>query len=274
MTEVIRETFVDIVKLLPFLFASYLVIGWLECAEGQKWWKAITQAGRKGPIIGSFLGVIPQCGFSAISSQFYSSELITMGTLVAVYLSTSDEMIPIMISFHAPLTLMLGVLGVKVAVGIIAGLLVDLVRRRFLIDPVDEIEFEGCGCGGGSILLTAVVYTLQITGFLLLFTFGLNTLIYFVGEDTMTSLLVDSRFLGPLVAGLVGLIPNCAGSVLITEMYLEHVINLGTLLAGLLAAAGVGPLMLLRINADKKETLKIVLLVYLISVAVGMLCPF
>ncbi len=273
MTEVILDTLIDLVKLLPFLFITYLIIGLLECKAGEKWWKMITEAGCKGPVIGSLLGVIPQCGFSAISSQFYSAELISVGTLIAVYLSTSDEMIPIMISFHAPITLMILVLAVKVVVGIIAGLLIDGIRRKFQPELDTPVEFEGCGCGGGSIILTAIVYTLEIAFFLLIFTFALNTLVHFVGQDTMTNLLVDSKFLGPIFAGLVGLIPNCAGSVLITELYLEHVINLGTMLAGLLAAAGVGPLMLLRINANKRESIGIIVLVYMISVIVGIICP-
>ena len=182
-------------------------------------------------------------------------------------------MIPIMISFHAPITLMILVLAVKVVVGIIAGLLIDGIRRKFQPELDTPVEFEGCGCGGGSIILTAIVYTLEIAFFLLIFTFALNTLVHFVGQDTMTNLLVDSKFLGPIFAGLVGLIPNCAGSVLITELYLEHVINLGTMLAGLLAAAGVGPLMLLRINANKRESIGIIVLVYMISVIVGIICP-
>ncbi|MBQ0078766.1 MAG: arsenic efflux protein [Eubacterium sp.] len=273
MIDVILDTLIDIVKLLPFLFVTYLVIGWLECNAGEKWWVAITGAGKKGPIVCGVLGAIPQCGFSAISSQFYSAEIISVGTLIAVYLSTSDEMIPIMISYHAPITLMLGVLATKVVVGIVAGLAVDFVHRKFQADLDEPIEFESCGCGGGSILLTAVVYTLQISAFLLIFTFALNTLVYFVGQDVLTHLLIDSKFLAPLASGLIGLIPNCAGSVLITELYLEHVINLGTLLAGLLAAAGVGPLMLFQITEDKKKCLAIVGILYGIAVLVGIACP-
>ena len=273
MIEVILDTIIDIFKLLPFLFVTYLIIGWLECKAGQKWWQAITSAGRKGPVIGGALGVIPQCGFSAISSQFYSAELISMGTLIAVYLSTSDEMLPIMISYHAPITLILEILAIKLVVGIAAGLVIDLVMRKSIPEPVEEIEFEGCGCGGGSIILTALVYTGQIAFFLLIFTFGLNTIVHFIGQDTMTSLLVDSKFLGPVVAGIIGLIPNCAGSVLITDLYLEHVINMGTMLSGLLCAAGVGPLMLFRINADKKETILIISVLFVIGVGVGMICP-
>lgn len=273
MIEVILDTIIDILKLLPFLFATYLIIGWLECNAGQKWWQAITAAGKKGPVIGGALGIIPQCGFSAISSQLYSAELISAGTLIAVYLSTSDEMLPIMISYHAPVSLILTILAVKLVIGIVAGMIVDLIMRKSIPESVEEIEFEGCGCGGGSIIPTALVYTGQIAFFLLIFTFGLNTLVHFICQDTITSLLIDSKFLGPVVAGLIGLIPNCAGSVLITELYLEHVINMGTMLSGLLCAAGVGPLMLFRINANKKDTLLIIGLLYFIGVCVGMICP-
>ncbi len=268
-----EHTFLDTVKLIPFLFLTYLAMEYLEHRAGEKATTLVKKSGRLGPIFGSLLGIVPQCGFSAAASNLYAGRIITMGTLLSIYLSTSDEMLPILISEGAPASLIGKILLIKVLIGMAAGFLIDLFfhRKEKEHDHIHEIcEHEHCHCERG-IFRSAVSHTLQITLYILLVAFVLEVILGIVGEEALAGLISDRPVLGPVLAGIVGLIPNCASSVVLTQLYLDlnGAMSFGTMLAGLLVNAGVGLLVLFRVNHDKKDNLKIVGLLYLIGVASG-----
>lgn len=272
MLEVILETFIDTLKLIPFLFLTYLAMEYLEHKTGEKTQKLVRRAGKFGPVIGGALGVVPQCGFSAAASNLYTGRVITLGTLMAIYLSTSDEMLPILISEQAPFQTIIFILLAKAVIGMIAGFAIDLIASSHKKEDhhIHEIcEHEHCHCEEGSIFRSALLHTVQITLFILIITFILNLILFYVGEDILVDLILNRKILGPVIAGIVGLIPNCAGSVVITQLYLEGVIGTGAMLAGLLTGTGVGLLIMFRINHDKKENVKVLGLLYFIGVLVG-----
>lgn len=273
LEHAIEHTFLDTVKLIPFLFLTYLAMEYLEHRAGEKANTLVKKSGRLGPIFGSLLGIVPQCGFSAAASNLYAGRIITMGTLLSIYLSTSDEMLPILISEGVPASLIGKVLLIKVLIGMAAGFLIDLFfhRKEEEHDHIHEIcEHEHCHCERG-IFRSAVSHTLQITLYILLVDFVLEVILGIVGEEALAGLISDRSVLGPVLAGIVGLIPNCASSVVLTQLYLDlnGAMSFGTMLAGLLVNAGVGLLVLFRVNHDKKDNLKIVGLLYLIGVVSG-----
>lgn len=270
------HTIKDSLFVILILFLTYLAMEYLEHSAGGKIQLLMRRAGRLGPVVGALAGVVPQCGFSAAASNLYAGRIVTMGTLLAVYLSTSDEMLPVMISAHAPVGMIGGILLVKVLVGMTAGLLIDLLcgKRQEEHAHIHEIcEQEHCGCEKG-IFRSALSHTLQVGIFLLLISFVLNLVLEILGEDVLAGFLLNRPIVGPLVAGLVGFIPNCAASVAITELYLEGLIGVGSLLSGLLVGAGVGLLVLFRVNYKRSENCKIAGILYAVGVLVGITAEF
>ena len=276
--EILLHTVIDTAKLIPFLFLSYLLMEFLEhrsSGAAESW---LRRSGRVGPVVGGAFGVLPQCGFSAAASGLYAGRIITAGTLIAVYLSTSDEMLPILISRGAPVGLVFKILGTKMLVGIIAGFAVDaiagVVRRKEHVDQtpcIEELcEREHCRCED-HFLLSAIKHTLHITLFILLFTFFLNLVIHGVGEDRLAELLAGLGVGGNLLAAVVGLIPNCASSVVITELYLSGMLTVGAMFSGLLVNAGVGIALLLRVNRPVKDSVRLILILLGIGATFGIL---
>ena len=275
MIEVILDAIIDSIKLLPFLFITYLIMEYLEHKTKDKTKKAIKKSGKYGPLIGGILGVFPQCGFSVSATNLYATRFITLGTLIAVYLSTSDEMLPIFLSESVPINTILTVLGIKLVIGIIAGFIIDFLMRILKKNQeeeriIDLCEKEHCHCEE-SIVKSALKHTLNIFMFILIVTVIINLLIYWIGEEHISGFMQSSPILGPAIAGLIGLIPNCASSVILTQMYLENVISMSTMISGLLVGAGVGLAVLFRTNKGIKENLKITGLLYLIGVISGIL---
>lgn len=272
MTDVILDTLTDVGKLIPFLFLAYLAMEYLEHKAGEKTEALIKGAGRLGPVIGGVLGIVPQCGFSAAASNLYAGRVITMGTLLAVYLSTSDEMLPILLSEKAPGRVIFGFLLAKALIGMAFGLAADFILNRGKAPHREHIHNlcsrEHCHCEKG-ILRSALSHTARIALFILLITFGLNLLLHYTGEELPAAPLLSDPLAGPLLSGLVGLIPNCAGSVAITQLYLKGMIGVGAALAGLLTGSGVGLLVLFRVNRRRKENLEILGLLYGIGVIAG-----
>lgn len=273
--EVLLDSLIDFGKLLPFLFLTYLLMEFLEHRAGEGMENAIRRAGRVGPLFGGLLGVVPQCGFSAAASGLYAGRVISLGTLIAVYLSTSDEMLPILIAEGASPLLIVKLLATKLLIGAAAGFIIDavvrLLHREHTDEPIHELcENAHCHCERG-ILRSALHHTLTIGAFLLLVMVLLNTAIFFLGEDRLAAVFSTVPVVGHLLAALVGLIPNCASSVLITKLYLEGVISAGCMLSGLLVGSGVGLLVLFRVSRKKKEALFVLVLLFLIGAASGML---
>ena len=274
MLDILIDAIIDSVKLLPFLFLTYLIIEYIEHKTSDKTKETIKKSGKFGPLIGSILGIFPQCGFSVAATNLYAARIITLGTLIAVYLTTSDEMIPIFISEAVPISVILKILGIKLLIGIIAGFAIEFVLQLKNKDNDNKIadlcEHEHCHCENG-ILKSSLKHTFNIFIFIFLITLVINTIIHLIGEDTLSSFISNRPILGPVIAGIVGLIPNCAASVIITQLYLEGLITVATLIAGLLVSAGVGLIVLFRVNKNLKENIKIVLLLYIIGVVSGIL---
>lgn len=278
MLEVIQETLIDSIKLLPFLFITYLIMEYIEHKISHKTKETIEKSGKFGPLIGSLLGILPQCGFSVAATNFYSARVITLGTLISIYLTTSDEMIPILLSEAVSIDVILKILGIKLVVGIIAGFIIDLVirliRNKKEENEEDKIEdickHEHCHCEEG-ILKSSLKHTLSIFIFIILITFVINTLIFFIGEDNLATFVSSNPVLAPILSGLIGLIPNCASSVILTQLYLENVISVSAMLAGLFVGAGVGLAVLFKINKNIKENIKIVILLYCVGVIAGII---
>lgn len=277
MLEILIDTLIDSIKLLPFLFIAYLIMEYIEHKTSEKSKQAIKKSGKFGPLIGSILGIFPQCGFSAAASNLYAGRIITLGTLIAIYLSTSDEMLPILISEAVPFEIILKILFIKLVIGIIVGFIIDIIIRKIKKKEEDKdqirdiCEHEHCHCEEGSILKSSIRHTINIFIFIIIVSLILNIVIHFVGEDNLSNLILNNSILGPIIAGLIGLIPNCASSIILTKLYLANVISVATMLAGLLVNAGLGILVLFRVNKNIKENIKIVVLLYVISVIVGII---
>ena len=275
LLDCILDALLDSAKILPFLFFAYLAMEYIEHKMGERTKREIERAGALGPVFGSVLGVIPQCGFSTVASNLFAGRIITVGTLLAVYLSTSDEMLPIFISASVPVVTMVKILGVKCLIAMVAGFLIDAVLRLLTHGKKEEMmsgdlcEHEHCHCEK-SILKSSLVHTVKIILFIFLISAILNILIAIVGEDSLKQLIGNRPVITCFVAGLVGLIPNCAASVVITELFLEHMISVGAMFSGLLVGAGVGLLVLFRVNEHWKENVKIVALLYGIGVGAGL----
>lgn len=305
----------DTLYLIPFLFVTYLAMEWLEHKTGGRTQEAVQRAGAAGPVLGSLLGVIPQCGFSAAAATLYAGRVITLGTVFAVFLSTSDEMLPIFLAEQVPIDTVVKVMGAKVIIGMVMGFIVDaalrLVRRDRQNLRIHELcARDKCHCGGdcatceenpalvyehhddcGSccthehhehdhghdhdhgwkgITKSALVHTAQVTLFIFVITLVLNGVLETVGEDALAAFVGSNSVLAVFASALVGLVPNCAASVVIAQLYVEGVLGAGAMLSGLLVSAGIGLLVLVRTNRRAKENLAIVAILYVTGVAWGL----
>lgn len=274
MWDIILDSLLDTAKLIPFLLLTYIVMEYLEHRAGAATIRLVRRGGKWGPVIGAVVGVVPQCGFSAAAASLYAGRVITLGTLIAIFLSTSDEMLPILISAKVSPILIAQILGIKVVMGMAAGFCMDLFHRgkQQEQEHIHELcEHDHCHCGEGGILRSALLHTLQIAGFILVINFVLNLLLEQVGADTMSQWIWNRPVIGELLSGAVGLIPNCASSVAITQLYLEGAMDFGAMISGLMANTGVGLLVLCRSNRHGSENLKIIGLLYGISVLGGLI---
>ncbi|HIU02999.1 MAG TPA: arsenic efflux protein [Candidatus Onthocola gallistercoris] len=276
MLHVIEHTLEESIRLLPFLLAAYILMEYVEHHMGDRTKRMIQTSGRFGPVIGSIAGIVPQCGFSAMAANLYSGGIITIGTLMAIFLSTSDEMLPVFLSQQAPLGLIAKILGMKVVIAAVVGFAVDFIwrkrynHRREELHIHDMCEHEHCHCEDG-ILKSAVYHTVKIFVFILIVSFCLNLVIEWYGRDQLASLVLGQPVIGSVIAALVGLIPNCAASAIIAQLYLEGALTLGAMMSGLLAATGVGIVVLFKTNGSLRKNLTITVMLYGISVAAGWL---
>ncbi len=326
LLDILLDAVLDTLYLIPFLLVTYIAMEWLEHGASRKFQEAIEKGGAVGPAIGAVLGVVPQCGFSAAASTFYAARVITLGTLIAVFLSTSDEMLPIFIAEAVPFETIAAILGVKILIGIVAGFAVDAVLR--ITRPVREswrihelCERAGCHCadddvpciqnaaaivaaqegsaesyeGGvtvadaahdhdhdghahehghakwGIIVRSAVKHTVEVSCFVFLVVLAMNAVFALFGEDALATVLGANPQIAVVVSGLVGLIPNCAASVAIAQLYVDGVLGSGAMMSGLLCAAGVGLLVLFRTNASAKQNIAILAMLLAVSCASGLL---
>ncbi len=287
LLHVLEHSVLDTLPLVPLLFVTYLAMEAIEHSASDRVRAIVERSGKAGPVVGAALGALPQCGFSAMAATLYAGRVVTVGTLVAVILSTSDEMVPVFLAHQEPLGRLLAIMGVKVAVGVIVGLAVDAaLRARHRAGDghvhIHELcEREHCHCdddhehghghGAWPIVRSALVHTVQVGLFILVVTFVFGLVIDWVGQDALGALLANHPVRATFVAALVGLIPNCGASVAITELYLDGMLATGPMLAGLLASGGVGLLVLWRTNASVRQNATITAFVYVVAVATGLL---
>lgn len=276
MVDVIIDTLVDALKLLPFLFVAFLIIEFVEHRVGKKSKEAIVSSGKFGPVVGGLLGLFPQCGFGALATNLYITRIVSLGTLISVYLATSDEMLPIMISENVSWELIARILLIKLLFGIVIGFFIDLLfRKRKTTDINYEIcDEEHCHCGKHGIIKSSLIHTLKTLAFIAFTSFCLNTILFYGGEEFLSKLLLKNSLLAPFISSLIGLIPNCAASVIVTELYLNNAIGFGTMIGGLLTGSGIGLLLLFKNNKNMKENLFILLTIYFVGSIGGMIIEF
>ncbi len=275
MLDTILDAVIDSLKILPFLFITYLVMEYLEHKTSDKSKNFIKKTGRWGPIFGGLLGAIPQCGFSVSATNLYAGRVITIGTLISIYLSTSDEMLPILISSGTKISLILEILLVKIIIGILAGIIIDFIytnnKKNKEEQNIHELcKHEHCHCEDG-ILKSAIKHTAQIFIFILIISIVLNVVLEIIGKEKLAEFILNRQILGPMLAGIIGLIPNCASSVVLTELFTNNVIGIGTLIGGLLVNSGLGGIVLFKVNKDIKENIKIISILYVIGVVAGII---
>ena len=263
---------IDTLKTVPFLFLAYLLMEYIEHKASDKMESAMKKIGKGGPAIGSALGCIPQCGFSASASNLYTAGIITEGTLIAVFLSTSDEALPILISSGGNGGAIWKLLLSKLAIGILVGFTIDFIFKKMNIKKVPVDMCESCGCDEEEgILKPALKHTVLITAFVLIINILFGLAIHFLGEDKLGALLLSDSLIQPFLAALIGLVPNCAISVMITNLYIEGALSFGSAVAGLCTGAGIGITVLLKSNKSKKENFRVIAILYGISAIFGFL---
>lgn len=272
--HMLKHSLLDVVRILPFLFLTYLFLEWLEHKAGSKMEHYLEEHSKLGVLVGSVFGLVPECGFSSAASSLYTTRVISAGALISVYLSTSDEMLPILISNNASFDVIGPILLVKVIVALIAGFVADaFFFKKKPIDIEHFCEEEHCHCED-SILTSAIKHTLTISFWLFVIILALNLIIHAIGLETLKAFILNHPTQSVLTCTLIGMIPSCASSVMLSTLYLDHVISFASVCAGLLANAGVGMMILFRVNHNMKENFKIVGYVSLVSLLTGLLLEF
>lgn len=282
MLDIVIDTLMDSIKMLPFLFLSYFIIELIEHKSSENLKKILSKSGKYGPISGAALGLVPQCGFSVTASNLYSSRVITLGTLLAVFLATSDEAIPVLLSYPNNIWLLIKILIVKFVIALVFGVLIDFVLNKMYFNKKDsqtkKIEqthehihevCSNCHCEENGIFVSTLKHTINVFLFIIIVSFILNTIIHLIGEENLSKLLMSGTVFQPVVAGLIGLIPNCASSVLLTKLYIAGKISFGAIISGLATGAGIGLAVLFKSNHNQKENLKILGILYILGVFSG-----
>lgn len=276
MEEILHHTLIDTIKLIPFLLIAFLILEFIEHKMSSKSKKILVNNQAYGPLIGSLLGAFPQCGFSVMATNLFNGRVITIGTLVAIYLSTSDEMLPILISNGTNLSIIISIILMKIVIGLLSGLVIDFIlKKKYKVSEVNEEIHEicnddNCHCEDG-IVKSALKHTVSIILFIFIANLLINLVIHYIGEDKISEFMLQKNYFSYFLSSLIGLIPNCASSVIITELYLNEMISLGNMLSGVLTGSGVGILFLFRTNKNLKENLLILALIYFIGVFSGLL---
>ncbi len=268
MLDCFIDGLIDTLKVFPFLLISFYIIEILEHKINSN--KRLESSGKYGPVLGSLLGIIPQCGIASIATNLYVTGIITLGTLISVFLSTSDEMIPILLSEKVSIKLILIILGIKLVVGLVSGLLIDLVYPRKIKSHYEICEEEHCHCDDHK-FISAFKHTINISLFILVINVLLNMVFNYGLNDYLSSLLLKDSIFSPIITSLIGLIPNCASSIVITKLYLASSISFGSMIAGLLTNSGIALVVLFKTNRNLKENINIILLTYFIGTVIGII---
>jgi hypothetical protein len=271
MINIILDAVLDSLKALPFLFAAYYLIEYLEHRVNIQSLHSLMMHKKAGVCIGAVLGAVPQCGFSVTAANFFTSRLITVGTLLAVFIATSDEAIPILLAEPGMLSVVWQIILLKIIVAAAVGLIVDMFwKKQKKIGPFREL-CQDCHCEDKSILKPALRHTIQLFGFLLIVNLILGLIMGTVSDAVLGRIFLNGSMMQPFLTALVGMIPNCAASVALTELYISGQIAFGSLAAGLCSGAGLGIAVLLKTNKRRKENVGIIAILYGVSVLVGLI---
>ena len=272
--EIFHHGFHDTIKMLPFLLAAFLVIEAMEHYSGNVVGKFFERAGKAGPVIGALAGCVPQCGFSVMAANLYAGGVVTVGTLVATFIATSDEAVLIILGNPGYTKEVVTLLVVKVIIGIISGYIANVFLRSRVSSPkTSGVLCKDCGCHehDAGIIKPAIRHTLKIYVYLFLVTVALNLAIELIGVEELSKVLLSDSFFQPVIAAIIGFIPNCAASVILTQLYLSGVISFASVVAGLCTGAGVGLIVLFQVNKNRKENFKIVGILFATATISGIL---
>ncbi len=302
MQEIFLDALIDTIKMIPFLLFVYIIIEIIEYKFGNLIKEKIQKAGYAGPALGALVGSFPQCGFSVVTAALYTQKLVTIGTFLAVLLSTSDEAIPVILSYPDKTSLILPIILTKIFIALVAGYAVDLIFKKSnkkILAHIDiynkgnddsshhhESIVEKIACCGHCINASAkkfsykeiffhpLIHTFKIFIFILIATLFINFSIFYIGEENFANLFLVNSFWQPFIAALIGLIPNCAASVVITQLYINGVISYGSIISGLCASGGLGILVLFREDKNKKDIFKVIGLLFVVSVVTGLIIQY
>lgn len=281
MVEIFLDTLIDAIKLFPFLFLAFFIIEIIEHKLTKKTKKIIEKSGKFGPLLGSSLGVIPQCGFSVLATNLYITRIISLGTLISVYLSTSDEMLPILLSEKVEINIILQLLLTKFFIGMFVGFVIDFIIRKRNKTKNEKLDKDysickevHCHCENKNLIKASFFHTLKTLFFIAILSFGLNIIMEYLGNEYISKIFMRNSFLSPFLSSLVGLIPNCGASVILTELYINGAISMASLIAGLLTGSGVAILVLFKSNKNMSENFTILFLIYFIGAFSGLLIEF
>ncbi len=272
--EILLDAGADVSRMLPFLFVAFLIIEALEHHSAEFTARAFAKLGKAGPVLGAAAGCIPQCGFSVLSANLYAGGIISAGTLISVFVATSDEAVLIILGNPGQGKEVLLLLAVKLVIAVTAGYGVDFFLGKYIFVPKEEGNLcAHCGCHEhqAGILRPALRHTVKIFIYLFIFTIFLNFCIEVIGVQGLSEILLGDTWLQPAASAVVGMIPNCAASVMLTELYLNGAISFASVIAGLSTGAGAGLVVLFKMNQNKKENLKILGVLFAIGTAAGLL---
>ena len=276
LADVFTETLIDTLKMLPFLFGVYLLIEYLEHKASDRLPKLLRKMGPFGPVGGAVLGCLPQCGFSVAASNLYAGRLISLGTLIAVFVATSDEAVPILLSRPESAAKILPLIAAKLIVAVVAGLIADLIIKIFHAHKNEDGEpyrdlCEDCGCEEHGVVYSALRHTVKITVFVFIVSMVLGLGIKLLGQERLGCLLMSQSPLQPFITALIGLIPNCAASVILTDLYAAGSLSFGSVIAGLSTGAGLGLAVLFKTNRSLRENLAVAAILYFTGCAAGLI---
>ncbi|MGN0634473.1 MAG: putative manganese transporter [Oscillospiraceae bacterium] len=264
--DILKDCAIDTLKVMPFLLLVYLLIEFIEHRHSDKLSGALKKSGVFGAVGGSLLGCIPQCGFSAAASNLYAGRLISVGTLIAVFISTSDEAIPMLLAEPKSAGVLWKLILIKIVIAAATGIIVDILIKLFSKKQDEQPHFEelckSCDCEHHGIFKSALIHTVQISLFIFAVNLILGSAIEFLGAENISKIFMENSPLQPFITSLFGFIPNCASSVIVTQLYIEGVISFGSCVAGLCTGAGVGLVVLFRTNRNVKENLLIMAAMY------------
>ncbi len=275
MLDIMLDTIIDILKIFPFVFFAFILIEIFEHSFNKNSKKIMEKTKKVGPLIGSGLGLIPQCGFSVFATDLYITRIISLGTLISIYLTTSDEMLIVMISEKVDINIIFKILFIKFLIGLLCGLIIDIVISK-ISRKEDKVNYsicndEDCHCDEDGIVVASLKHTLRTIIIIALVTFVINVLMEYKGNQFISKLFLKDNIFGPFISSIVGLIPSCGSSVILTELYIENAISFSSMIAGLLTNSGVALIVLFKSNKNIKDNFKILGILYFIGVLSGVI---